>query len=55
VTIDSYGGNPDIVATREEIHRVAFEIKLAAEELAAFGSIETLFLTHFISCSIEWQ
>jgi hypothetical protein len=42
VTIDSYGGNPDIVATREEIHRVAFEIKLAAEELAAFGSIETL-------------
>ena len=42
MTIDSYGGNPDIVATREEIHRVAFEIKLAAEELAAFGSIETL-------------
>jgi hypothetical protein len=42
VTIESYGGNPDIVATRGEIHRVAFEIKLAAEELAAFGSIETL-------------
>jgi hypothetical protein len=42
VTIESYGGNPDIVATREEIHRVAFEIKLAAEELAAFDSIETL-------------
>jgi hypothetical protein len=42
VTIDSYGGNPDIVATREEIYRVAFEIKLAAEELATFGSIETL-------------
>jgi hypothetical protein len=42
VTIESYGGNPDIVATREEIHRVAFEIKLAAEELGAFGSIETL-------------
>ena len=42
MTIDSYGGNPDIVATREEIHRVAFEIKLAAEELTAFGSIETL-------------
>jgi hypothetical protein len=42
VTIESYGGNPDIVATREEVHRVAFEIKLAAEELAAFGSIETL-------------
>jgi hypothetical protein len=42
VTIDSYGGNPDIVATRGEIHRVAFEIKLAAEELVAFGSVETL-------------
>jgi hypothetical protein len=42
VTIDSYGGNPDIVATREEIHRVAFEIKLAAEQLAAFSSIESL-------------
>jgi hypothetical protein len=42
VTIDSYGGNPDIVATREEIHRVAFEIKLAAEQLAAFGPVESL-------------
>jgi hypothetical protein len=42
VTIDSYGGNPDIVATREEIHRVAFEIKLAAEQLGAFSSIESL-------------
>jgi len=44
VTIDSYGGNPDIVATREEIQRVAFEIKLAAEQLAAFSSIESLLL-----------
>jgi hypothetical protein len=44
VTIDSYGGNPDIVATREEIQRVAFEIKLAAEQLAAFNSIESLLL-----------
>jgi hypothetical protein len=42
VTIDSYGGNPDIVATREEIQRVATQIKLAAEELSAFGTIETL-------------
>ena len=42
MTIDNYGGNPDIVATREEIHRVAFEIKLAAEQLSAFGSIESL-------------
>ena len=42
MTIDSYGGNPDIVATREEIHRVAFEIKLAAQQLADFGSIESL-------------
>jgi predicted alpha/beta hydrolase family esterase len=41
VTIDSYGGNPDIVATREEIHRVAFEIKLAAQQLSAFGSIDS--------------
>ena len=44
MTIDSYGGNPDIVATREEIHRVAFEIKLAAEQLAAFGPIESMLL-----------
>jgi hypothetical protein len=42
VTIDSYGGNPDIVATREEIHRVALEIKLAAEQLAAFGPLESI-------------
>ena len=42
MTIDSYGGNPDIVATREEIYRVAFEIKLAAEQLAAFGPLESL-------------
>ena len=42
MTIDSYGGNPDIVATREEIQRVATQIKLAAEELSAFGTIETL-------------
>jgi hypothetical protein len=42
VTIDSYGGNPDIVATREEIHRVAYEIKLAAEQLSAFGSSESV-------------
>lgn len=44
MTIDSYGGDPDIVATREEIHRVAFEIKLAAEQLAAFGPLESLLL-----------
>ena len=42
MTIDSYGGNPDIVATRAEIHRVAHEIKLAAEQLSALGSIESL-------------
>ena len=42
MTIDSYGGNPDIVATREEIHRVALEIKLAAEQLAAFGPLESI-------------
>ena len=44
MTIDSYGGNPDIVATREEIQRVAFEIKLAAEQLATFGPIESVLL-----------
>ena len=42
MTIESYGGNPDIVATRDEIHRVAFEIKLAAEQLAALGPLDTL-------------
>ena len=44
MTIDSYGGNPDIVATREEIQRVAIEIKLAAEQLDACSSIESLLL-----------
>jgi hypothetical protein len=42
VSIESYGGNPDIVAAREEIARVAFEIKLCAEALSSWGSIETL-------------
>jgi hypothetical protein len=42
VSIESYGGNPDIVATREEIERVAFEIKLCSEALSAWGPIETL-------------
>jgi hypothetical protein len=43
VSLDSYGGNPDIVATREEIHRVAFEIKLCAEELTAWPAFELSF------------
>jgi hypothetical protein len=42
VSLDSYGGNPDIVATREEIERVAFEIKLCAEELTAWPALELL-------------
>lgn len=42
MSIDSYGGNPDVVATREEMHRVAFEIKLAMEQLVAFDLIESL-------------
>jgi hypothetical protein len=42
VSLDSYGGNPDLVATREEIHRVAFEIKLAAEQLSFFQSVESI-------------
>ena len=42
MSLDSYGGNPDIVATREEIERVAFEIKLCAKELTAWPALETL-------------
>ncbi len=42
MSIESYGGNPDIVATREEIARVAFEIKLCSEALSSWGPIETL-------------
>jgi hypothetical protein len=42
VSIESYGGNPDIVATREEINRVAFEIKLCSEALSLWGPIETV-------------
>ena len=42
MSLDSYGGNPDIVATREEIERVAFEIKLCAEALTAWPALEIL-------------
>ena len=42
MSIESYGGNPEIVATREEIARVAFEIKLCSEALSTWGPIETL-------------
>ena len=42
MSLDSYGGNPDIIATREEIQRVAFEIKLCAEELTAWPALELL-------------
>jgi hypothetical protein len=42
VSLDSYGGNPDIVATREEIERVAFELKLCAEVLTAWPALELL-------------
>jgi hypothetical protein len=42
VSIESYGGNPDIVATREEIQRVALEIKLCAETLNAWNPFESL-------------
>ena len=42
MSIESYGGNPDIVATREEIARVAFEIKLCSEALSSWAPIETL-------------
>jgi hypothetical protein len=42
VSIESYGGNPDIVATREEIQRVALEIKLCSETLNAWDPLESL-------------
>ena len=42
MSLDSYGGNPDLIATREEIYRVAFEIKLAAEQLSFLHSVESL-------------
>lgn len=42
MSIESYGGNPDIVATREEIQRVALEIKLCAESLNAWNPLDTL-------------
>jgi hypothetical protein len=42
VSIESYGGNPDIVATREEIQRVALEIKLCAETLNAWNPLDSL-------------
>ena len=42
MTIDSYGGNPDIIATRSEIQRVAYEIKMAAEQLASFDPIDSI-------------
>jgi hypothetical protein len=42
VSIESYGGNPDLIATRDEINRVAFEIKLCSEALSSWGPIETV-------------
>ena len=42
MSIESYGGNPDIVATRDEIARVAFEIKLCAETLNAWNPLDSL-------------
>ncbi len=42
MSIESYGGNPDIVATREEIQRVAFEIKLCSETLSSWDPTQTL-------------
>jgi hypothetical protein len=47
VSIESYGGNPDIVATREEIQRVALEIKLCAETLNAWNPLESLWSDPF--------
>ena len=50
--IDSYGGNPEIVASIEEINRVALELRLAANCLEGFPV--GLFLTDPIS-GIEYQ
>jgi hypothetical protein len=44
LAIDSYGGDAEIVASREEIQRVGYSIKQAAEALVASGSIEQLLL-----------
>ena len=42
VSLESYGGNPDLIATREEIERVAFQIRLCAEELSSWSDLEGL-------------
>ena len=42
MSIESYGGNPDIVATRAEIERSAFQIKLCAQELTSWPSLDLL-------------
>jgi hypothetical protein len=42
VSLESYGGDPDIVATRQEIERVAYEIKLCAKELTAWPDLGML-------------
>ena len=42
MSIESYGGNPDIVATHEEIQRVALEIKLCVETLNDWNPLESL-------------
>lgn len=44
MSIESYGGNPDIVATREEIERTAHALRLCAEELTAWPALETLLI-----------
>ena len=44
MSLDSYGGDPQIVATRNEIERVALEIRLCAKELTAWPNLELLLL-----------
>lgn len=41
MSLDSYGGNPDIIASRDEMFRIASQLQLAAGELIAFDSIES--------------
>jgi hypothetical protein len=42
LSIESYGGNPDIVASKNEIQRISYELKLAAIELSEASPLSGL-------------
>lgn len=44
MSLESYGGNPDIIASRDEILRIAGQLQLAASELTSVGSLQQLLL-----------